>query len=144
MMESISRAQFLDRLRNNWQPYISRFTSLSAQEQKEFLVKQGYSSLSDLLAHIIAWWQDGFQFLAKMREDPALVPPDYDVDAFNAQAVQRFHGWSESAVIQAYEVQRQVMLDLVLSLPDADLNNERINTRLCYEIMMHWKEHELN
>ena len=143
-MRTVSRDHFLDRLLYQWQPFVSRFTSLPALEQKEFLAKQGYASLSDLLAHIIAWWQDGAETIAKMQADPSLPPGDYDVDAFNARAVQRFQGWAESAVIQTYETQCQVMLDLVKRLSDVELYNPRINARLYYEIMMHWKEHELN
>ncbi len=143
-MKTVSRDHFLDRLQQQWQPFVTHFTSLTEAEQKEYLAKQGYASLAALLAHIVAWWQDGAETIAKMQADPSLPPGDYDVDAFNARAVQRFQGWPESAVIQTYETQCQAMLGLVQRLPDAELYHQHINARLYYEIIMHWKEHELS
>lgn len=143
-MEKISREQFLARLQNSWQPLVSRFQQLSGPEQAAYLEKQGYATFSALLAHIIAWWQDGTQVVAQMRADPSLGLPDYDVDSFNARAVARFSPLNEAALIQLYEAQRQAMVALVTSLSDAELNRDPINTRLYYEIIMHWSEHELS
>jgi hypothetical protein len=65
------------------------------------------------------------------------------VDLFNARAVERFGGLDEAEVVRIYETQRQAMIDLVSGLAGAELENERINTRLYYEIIMHWDEHPL-
>jgi len=143
-MPKISRAQFVERLQNNWAGYITQFNRLSPQQQKLFLNQQGYARLADLLAHITAWWTDGAASIERMRSDPLLPNPDYDVDAFNASAVQKAAGLSESAVIQAYQAQLHVMLALLDSLSDAQLEAENINTRLYYEIIMHWSEHEID
>ena len=143
-MEKITREQFLDRLQHCWQPLVRRFQGLSAPEQNAFLAKQGYATLSALLAHIIAWWQDGAQVIAQLRADPSLTLREYDVDRFNARAVKKFSPLSEAALIQMYEQQRQVMVALVNSLSDAELDHRQINTRLYYEIIMHWNEHELS
>jgi hypothetical protein len=142
-MTEITRQQFLDRLQNNWLDYAGRFHRLSPEAQKAFLVKQGYVNLAGLLGHIIAWWQSGVEAVQTARSDPAYVSPDYDVDLFNAQAVERFGGRDEAEVVRTYETQRQAMVDLVNNLSDADLDNARINRRLYYEIMMHWEEHTL-
>jgi len=143
-MEKKSREQFLDSLANGWQPLVERFQQLSAPEQTAFLEKQGYATFSALLAHIIAWWQDGVQVVAQMRADPSLALPDYDVDSFNARAVERFSPLSGAALIQLYETQRRAMVELITSLSDAELDHGPINTRLYYEIIMHWTEHELS
>ena len=36
------------------------------------------------------------------------------------------------------------MVELVSSLPETILNYDNVNRRLYYEILSHWKEHELN
>jgi hypothetical protein len=142
-MEKFTRQQFLDRLQNNWLDYAGRFHRLAPADQKAFLVKQGYANLAGLLGHIVAWWQAGVEVVQKMRSDPAFANPDYDVDSFNARAVARFGGLDEAEVVRTYEAQRQTMIDLVNGLTADELDSERINTRLYYEIIMHWDEHTL-
>ncbi len=142
-MEKISRDQFVDRLETDWREFVERFQRLSAEDQKRYLEKQGYASFPALLSYVIAWWQDGTRVIADMRGNPGLPLPDYEVDDFNAQAVLKFGSFSEPATLQVFEDQRQAMLRLVTSLPEEDFQCDNINTRLYYEILMHWKEHEL-
>ena len=142
-MDKITRQQFLDRLQNNWLDYAGRFHRLAPEAQKAFLVKQGYANLAGLLGHIVAWWQSGVEVVQKMRRDSSFTNPDYDVDSFNARAVEKFGSLDEAEVVRIYEAQRQAMLALVSSLTAAELENEQINTRLYYEIIMHWDEHPL-
>jgi len=143
-MEKITREQFLDCLQTLWLPYPGLFNGLPALEQEAFLKKQGYARLGDLLAHIIAWWQDGERFVEALRINPGLPLPEFDVDAFNAQAVAKFGGFSDSELIQAYKMQRRAMVSLVEGLSGAELDIDKINKRLYYEIISHWTEHELN
>ena len=141
-MEKVTRAQLIDRLENSWRPFVARFYCLALQAQQAYLSKQGYAAFPDLLAHVIAWWRDGVNVIAELRQDPSLALPDYDVDVFNAAAVQKFKLMGKDEVIQAYEAQRQAMVDLVKALPEAELNYGNVNLRLYYEILMHWTEHE--
>ena len=143
-MDHFSRDQFLTRLDTRWRTYAERFYRLDPAEQRAYLDRQGYPSFGSLLAHVVAWWQEGAAVIAKMRADPTFPPPDYDVDTFNAQAVQKFSGMSETAMLEVYETQRQTMRDLVAGLSDADLDHEAINRRLFYEILGHWSEHALD
>jgi hypothetical protein len=144
-MPEIPREKFLDYLQNNWFDYAGRFYRLPGPAgQKDFLEKQGYANLAGLLGHVIAWWQSGVEAVQDARRDPAYVSPDYDVDLFNARAVERFGGLVEAEVVRTYEAQRQAMFDLVSSLSEAELDNPRINRRLYYEIIMHWDEHPLD
>ncbi len=142
-MDKISRETFQSCLIGDWQNYVERFYRLAPAEQKAFLEKQGYARLGDLLGHVIAWWQDGALAIAKMRADPSYPLGAYDVDAFNARAVERFRVCSDAEIIQIFTTQLQAMLDLVGSLSEGELAQENVNTRLCYEIIMHWTEHEI-
>ena len=58
-MEKRTRSEFIDRLENSWQNIVERFDALSTDEQAAYLAQQGYTRLADLLAHVVAWWQDG-------------------------------------------------------------------------------------
>lgn len=143
-MEKIAREKFQQRLQNEWQNYVGCYQRLDPAAQRAFVDKQGYASFGSLLGHIIAWWQDGALNIQKMRGDPAFPLADYDVDAFNARAVEKYHTTGEPAMLQAFEAQRQAMLALVNDLSEAEIGQENINTRLYYEILMHWTEHELS
>ena len=142
-MDKISREQFLACLDENWQVFIDRFERLSPTSQQSFLEKQGYEAFSHLLAHVVAWWQDGCQSIKAMRADPALPLANYDVNAFNAQAIERLNGFSRVEMGQMFMAQHQVIRDLVANLSDAEISQENINTRLYYEIISHWSEHAL-
>jgi hypothetical protein len=142
-MDKITRQQFLDRLQNNWLDYAGRFYRLSPEDQKAFLVKQGYANLAGLLGHMIAWWQNAVVAVQNLRSDPAFATQHYNVDVFNARAVEKFGALDEPEVVRIYEAQRQGMVDLVNGLTDAELDIEGINARLCNEIISHWDEHPL-
>lgn len=140
---SIDRIEFVRLLTDFWGTYSERFHRLSPPDQDAFLRQQGYANLAGLLAHVVAWWQDGSSVVARMRLDPDVLNPDYDVDAFNAAAVQRSALSSELEMAAVYEQQRLAMIALIAGLSDAELADERINTRLYYEIVQHAKEHAL-
>jgi len=142
-MPLISRERFLQLLNDDWARFLQRARQLSPQERDAYLRKQGYASLAALLAHIVAWWQDGCLNVERMRQDAAHQNPDYDVDVFNAQAVERFSVLSEQQMAEIYEQQRQDMLALVSQLSDHEIADERINTRLYYEIVYHLEEHPI-
>ncbi len=143
-MEKKTRLEFLGCLDDRWKGFVGRYHGLAPAEQQAYLGRQGYASFAGLLAHVICWWRDGASEIARMRLDPAYPLKDYDVDAFNARAVESFAGQSEEQVIAEFEAQREAMAALVRSLSEAELGQENINTRLYYEILMHWTEHELN
>ena len=140
-MPFIPREQFLQLLDNDWALFLQRARQLPPDDLRAYLQQQGYANLTGLLGHVVAWWQDGSQLVQRMRQDPSLRNPDYDVDAFNAQAVARFADMSEAQMVELYESQRQRMLALIRSLSDSEIKDERINTRLYYEIVYHLVEH---
>jgi hypothetical protein len=142
-MDKRTRGEFLDRLDNSWQNLVERFDALSPDEQAAYLEQQGYARLADLLAHVVAWWRDGTKEIGLMRANPDRPLRGYDVDVFNAQAVERFSGVSPEEMVQDFKTQRRAMVDLVNGLSDEELDQMNINTRLYYEIIQHWAEHEL-
>ena len=140
----LTREQALDILQNDWAIYVERFQCLSPAAQVEFLTRQGYGSLTDLLAHILAWWEEGQCVIENLRDNPNFVPPDYDVDAFNAQAVERFHPWSEPAMLDAFEQARSNWISFIKNLPASAFQNQQIVYRLYLELIYHMQEHVLS
>ena len=142
-MTSLTRQQIVETIENDWGAYAECFQSLSPQAQAAFLARQGYARLGDLLAHVIAWWEVSQRAIASLLVDPAFHESDYDIDAFNAQAVKRFAGLPEPAILEAFEAQRAAMLDLVVRLPEAAFQEQPILDRLRIEFVGHLQEHAL-
>ena len=142
-MAELTREQVLDALQNGWGTYMQRFHSLSPAAQSAFLAQQGYARLADLLAHVIAWWEEGTPAVERLLHDPGYRSPDHDVDAFNAQAVARSRDLDEPAVQQRFEQARLALRDLVAGLPDHAFQDKRIVDRLQIEVIGHLGEHDI-
>ncbi|MCX6029924.1 MAG: hypothetical protein NT169_11570 [Chloroflexi bacterium] len=142
-MTELTRAQVLGALCEGWGTYVARFRRLSPAAQAAFLVKQGYARLADLLAHVVAWWREGQQAIQSMLDDPNFQSRNYDVDAFNAQAITSCRDLGELAVIEAFESARQSWLALVAGLPEDAFQNQKIIERLQIELIGHLAEHEI-
>src|SRR5512143_935259 len=106
-MADVTREELINTLQNDWGNYVNRFRQLAPEKQAAYLAQQGYARLTDLLAHVVAWWTNGKLIGEKMLADPNYKSPEYDVDTFNAQAVARAHSLDEPTVIQTMERARQ-------------------------------------
>ena len=142
-MTGLTRGQIISALQDGWGTYVEHFERLSPEAQAAFLARQGYACLGDLLGHVVAWWEEGQRAIPALLDDPGFEGPDYDVDAFNARAVERFRGMAEPAVIHAFEAARQAWLALVVRLPDDALQNQKIADRLHIEVIGHLAEHDI-
>ena len=138
-----SHKQVLEALQVSWAAYVERFRRLTPEEQECFLFRQGYARFADLLAHVTAWWEDAIHTIRARLADPRLPLKEYDVDAFNAKAVERARERSEAEVIQSFEAARRELLALVQSLPEEAFENDRIAKRLYVEAVGHLEEHEI-
>ena len=141
-MASISRKELLDALDKEWGTYVERYRRLTEDGKKRFNKKQGYARFADILAHFIAWWEEGIKALERMPIDPAYQSPDFGVDEFNAQAVKRFAGSGEEEIVKTFEGLRRSMIRLVADLPESAFNEKRITDRLHIEILGHMEEHK--
>ena len=142
-MADLTRTQLIAALNDGWGTYVTRYRALSPGEQQKWLAAQGYPSFGDLLAHVVAWWVDGQQVIAHVAADPADPLRDYDVDAFNAEAVAQYAGLGEVAMVAAYEQVRTAWVALINGLSDAAFYNPKIADRLYPEIIGHLEEHTL-
>jgi hypothetical protein len=143
MMNDSLRKPYLDALQAGWGAYVERFGKFSPQEQTDFLKKQGYASLGLLLGHVVAWWEDGMPVVEARLRDPKSPLIEYDVDAFNARAVERFSQVDEATVLQLFEDRRKAWIKLVESLTDEAFSNKKMLNRLNVELIGHLEEHEI-
>jgi hypothetical protein len=133
----------LDTLKNDWANYVTRFHHLSPDAQSEFLMKQGYNRLADLLAHVIAWWEEGKLVIGHLLLDPCFLPPEYHVDRFNAEAIERVRNLDGSLIEVTFEISRTEFLDFISTLPDEAQMDQKILKRLNQEVIGHLREHAL-
>jgi hypothetical protein len=138
-----AREQILDALQNGWGTYVERFHNLLPEAQSAFVEKQGFARFADILAHVIAWWEEGIKTIKTLLHDPGYNPPEYNMDAFNAQTVEKYRHLDELYMIQSFEHTRKAFLDLILSLPDDAFRQQNIVGWLHIETVGHLGEHEI-
>lgn len=144
MTENITRQQVLHCLREEWGHYRTRFESLSPAEQTAFLQQQGYETFHDLLAHICAWWEEGLKIIHSVLENEEQPRRDYDIDAFNAAAVEHFRPWSQEELLFHFENLRQNWIALVSEIPEEAFSHRRIASWLKAVILKHAEEHKIS
>jgi len=142
-MTPLTRQELLNILQKDWAEYVQRFQSLSPETQSTFLEKQGYARFADLLSHIIAWWNVGYHAVERYLTDPGFQPRNYDVDAFNAEAVAKVEGIDESIVIESFEKMRSYLVEFVKTLPDTAFENEKVVNQFNMELIGHLSAHNI-
>jgi hypothetical protein len=131
----------LDMLQREWAAYMERFRGLSEEEQTAFLQKQGFPRFRDLLAHIVAWWEEGLQLIDSVAKDPSYRMPDMDVDAYNARVLEMFGALDESDVWKKYEATRAALLELLINLPTEVYEHQQVQDWLKSDVIEHYFDH---
>jgi hypothetical protein len=142
-MDKITRQSVITLLNKDWADYVARFQSLASAEQAAFLEKQGYKRLTDLLAHIVAWWEEGLQAIQRFQNDPSARQPEINIDSFNARAVEMVRLVSEADEICVFEEARCKFVELVEHLSEQDFKDERVLTQLKWELINHLEDHRI-
>ncbi len=135
--------ELLDNLHIDWKTYPERFDQLSPDGQAAFLKSQGYESFHDLLAHILAWWEEAVKIINSILDNMEFPRKEYDVDTFNSAALEHFQSWKETDLLIHFENVRQSLLTLVVELPESGLLNPRINGWLKACVVEHFQEHDI-
>ena len=142
-MEEVSKSAALECLENDWSKYVGRYGSLPQEGKEKFLKQQGFASFSDLLSHIIAWWEEAIKNIRAVMENPDFKTREYDVDQFNVEAIKRNKGKAEKEIIHEFENTRSRLLGLVSTLNDVQIKNGETQKQLYWIIANHYKEHQL-
>ncbi|HMB21249.1 MAG TPA: ClbS/DfsB family four-helix bundle protein [Anaerolineales bacterium] len=138
---ALSRFLTLDMLKNDWATYIDDFNCLKPEEQQDFLSKQGVSSLHDLLAHIVGWWEEGARIINGILSSPAFTWQDPETDSFNAELKKKFSNWSDDDLKKHYETVRLALIEMVERLPEDAFLNKDIEGWLASDIVRHYDDH---
>src|SRR5512143_2414158 len=138
---SISKQRTLDYVEHEWGTYIERFHRLPAEEQKKRVKETGYESFRDMLAHILAWWEEGMGIILAIAEDRPFERKKYDFDVFNAEAVTKYKSWDEAEFLAHFEKTRQKMAADLESVSDAAFENRRVKGWANGIFIHHAREH---
>ena len=142
-MDELNRQSVLYLLNGDWAEYVARFKSLPPDAQAAFLEKQGYKRLVDLLAHIVAWWEEGLQAIQRYKNDPASRQSEIDVDSFNARAVEKVRAVAEAEEIRVFGKARCKFIEAVKELSENDFKDERVLNQIRWELVNHLEDHRI-
>lgn len=137
----ISKQRTLDYLQDEWGTYVERFKRLPKEVQEKRVKNQGYQAFRDMLAHILAWWEEGMQVIHAVVQEREFERKKYDFDVFNAEAVARYQPWDESEFMTHFERTRHQMESDLRSMNDAAFENRRIKAWLRGIVFSHAREH---
>lgn len=139
----VTKQRALEYMESEWGTYVERFHRLPRAEQAERINRTGFDSLRDLLAHILAWWEQGMRVILAVAQGAEFERKKYDFDAFNAEAVARYRIWDEAKFMAHFEQARQETAAGLGSVPEAAFENRRIQAWTRAVILRHAREHLL-
>lgn len=137
----ITKQRVLDYMELEWGMYAERFHRLPEEDQSKRVKKMGYDSLRDLLAHILAWWDEGMSIILAIAEERPFERKKYDFDVFNAEAVAKYKPWEEAEFMAHFEATRQKMGADLKSMNEAVFENRRVQAWLRAVVTHHAREH---
>lgn len=137
----ITKQRTLDYMEFEWGTYVDRFNRLPRDEQEKRVREMGYESFRDMLAHILAWWEEGMGIIRAIAEERQFERRKYDFDAFNAEAVAKYKPWNEAEFLTHFEETRQKMEADLRSMNEAVFENRRVKSWINGIVIHHAREH---
>ena len=137
----ITKQRTLNYVEIEWDSYIERFNRLPADERAERVKQQGDEQFRDLLAHILAWWDEGMEVILALADGREFGRKKYDFDAFNAEAVDKYRAWDEAEFLSQFEETRQKMGADLRSMDEALFENHRVKSWIRGILINHAREH---
>ena len=138
---TITKGRTLEYIEQEWGTYIERFQRLSKEEQEKRVKEQGYERFRDMLAHILAWWEEGMIIISAIAENRPFERKEYDFNAFNAEAIAKYKDWDEAEFLAHFEKTRQKMGTDLRSMNEAVFENRRVQAWVNGIIFHHAREH---
>jgi hypothetical protein len=138
---TITKPRTLEYIEQEWGLYVERFHRLPGDVREKRVREMGYERFRDMLAHILAWWDEGMRIISAIAEERPFERRKYDFDVFNAEAVAKYKDWSESEFMAHFEETRQKMGADLKSMDEAVFENRRVQAWLHSVIYHHAREH---
>jgi hypothetical protein len=124
-----------------WANYIPNFNRWPVEYGEERVRKQGYAQFRDMLAHIVAWWEEAMPIIIALSEEREYERKKYDYDAFNAEAVTKYKTWPENIFLAHFEKTRQKAVVDLKSIYKDSYENRRIQNWVNGVFIKHAREH---
>lgn len=137
----ITKQRTLDYINLEWGTYVERFNRLPKAEQEKRLATVGFESFRDMLAHILAWWEEGMAIIMAIAEGREFERKKYDFDAFNAEAVAKYKSWDEAEFMAHFEKARREAEAGIKSANEAAFENRRVRVWADGIFIHHAREH---
>ena len=131
----------LDFLEIEWPTYIERFNRWPADYGLKRVNDQGYRQFRDMLAHILAWWEEGMGIILAIAEEREYERKKYDFDVFNAEAVAKYKNWNEAKFLTHFEKTRQKAIADLKSMNEVAWENKRVRNWVNGIFIDHAREH---
>lgn len=138
---AITKIRTLEYIEQEWGTYVERFQRLPLDEQERRVKETGYERFRDVLAHVLAWWEEAMEIVSAIAEDRPFERKKYDFDAFNADAVTKYKDWDEAEFLATFEKMRQKMEADLKSMNEAVFESRRVQAWLYAVIYHHAREH---
>lgn len=138
---SVTKERTLEYIEQEWGTFVERFQRLPREEQEKRVRAQGYERFRDMLAHILAWWEEGMDIIRAIAEGREPGWKKYDFDIFNAEAVAKYRDWDEAEFMAHLERMRQKMEADFKSMDEAVFENRRVRAWIHAVIHHHAREH---
>lgn len=135
------KQRVIDFVEIEWGTYVERFQRLPELDGSQRVRRQGYERFRDMLAHILAWWEDVMPIVLAIAEKREFEKKKYDFDAFNAEAIAKYKDWDESEFLAHFEKSRQKAAADLRSMDEAAFEDRRIQGRLNGVFIHHAREH---
>lgn len=131
----------IDFLEIEWGTYVERFQRLPELDGSQRVRRQGYERFRDMLAHILAWWEDVMPAILALAENRDFPRKKYDFDAFNAEAVAKYKDWDRAEFLAHFERTRQQAAADLRAVNEAAFEDRRIQGRINGIFIHHAREH---
>ena len=131
----------LNFIETEWGTYIERFNRWPADYGLKRVNDQGYEQFRDMLAHILAWWEEGMGIILAIAEGREYERKKYDFDVFNAEAVAKYKNWDEAEFLAHFEKTRQKAAASLRSMNEAAWENHRVRGWINGIFIDHAREH---
>jgi len=128
-------------LENEWKTYIERFNRLPNDEGLRRVNAHGYAQFRDMLAHILAWWDEGMGIILAIAENREFERKKYDFDVFNADAVAKYKDWDEKEFLNLFETSRVKYLEALKPIDETVFDNRRVKIWINAIFIHHAREH---
>ena len=131
----------IDFLEIEWKTYVERFNRLPDDEKIKRVNEQGFAQFRDMLAHVLAWWDEGMPIVMAIAENREYERRKYDYDVFNAEAVAKYKNWDEKEFLNQFEKMRVKCAEDLKRIDESVFENRRVKIWINAIFIHHAREH---